>query len=238
MPRSSEVLPRSSIWKSHQIPFAQNWPLHLFITVFVLYWIWMAVHPVDMTDFLLESALPLIVTVVIAFMYKHFTFNNISHLLITVYLMLHLTGAHYAYKYAPLDFWYKNTFHSEHGVSDWIVHFSFGLLMVYPLQDILFRLAKTRLIWIHAIAFTVIMAVSAIFEILEMVVGFVANPQLGQQYLGLQGDVLDTQKDMLMALIGSLIGIGWMVCYRFFQREDDKLADDGEQHSGMRVKAR
>lgn len=234
MPRSSVVLPRSSMWKNHQIPFTQNRLLHLFITVFVLYWIWTGIHPVDRKDFFLESTLPLIVAVVLAFLYKHFAFNNISYLLITVYLILHLTGAHYAYKYAPIDFWYKSTFHSEHGISDWIVHFSFGLLMVYPLQDILIRLAKTRLIWIHAIIFSIIMAASAIFEILEMLVGLVANPQLAEQYLGLQGDVLDTQKDMLMALIGSLISIGWLV----LQRRDSWEKEEEHAPTGMKIRVR
>ncbi|WP_051620592.1 DUF2238 domain-containing protein [Paenibacillus sp. UNC451MF] len=240
MLRLSESSPNagSSLLKSHNIAFRKNWVLHLLIAIFVLYWLAMAIHPVDYRDFYLESALPFILIAVLAFLYRHFAFNNISYILITVFFILHLTGAHYAYEYSPVDFWFKGTFHSERGISDRLVHFAFGLLMVYPLEDMIIRLMKTKWVWSYVITFSVIMAASALFEILEMLVGLMANPQLAEQYLGLQGDVLDTQKDMMMSLCGAVIGIGCIAGYRYFKQKDPSDDDGREGHKGIRVRVR
>lgn len=205
----------SVVFETPQRPFAKNWPLHLIIAGLLLIWILLFIRPVDWMDWLLENALPVIFIVTIALLYRKFTFNNVSYLLMVIYLALHLTGAHYAYESAPIDFWYRQTFHTQHGVSDRIVHFAFGCLLAYPIQELLVRTLKLGSLGSYITTFAIIMACSAIFEIMEMVVGQIANPQLAEKYLGLQGDPLDSQKDMVMALIGVLLALGWLLFFRY-----------------------
>lgn len=52
---------------------------------------------------------------------------------------------------------------------------------------------------------------AAFFEIIEMGAAYVAG-QVGEEYVGLQGDVYDSQKDMGLGLAGALIAmvlLGW-----------------------------
>jgi putative membrane protein len=59
--------------------------------------------------------------------------------------------------------------------------------------------------WGYYLPFDVTASFSAIYEIIEWLTAVTTNPQLGSAYLGTQGDEWDAQKDMLMAILGSLI---------------------------------
>jgi putative membrane protein len=49
------------------------------------------------------------------------------------------------------------------------------------------------------------LGLSGLWEVLESWVARIVSPQLGDAYLGSQGDVWDAQKDMAAAMIGSLL---------------------------------
>jgi putative membrane protein len=53
-----------------------------------------------------------------------------------------------------------------------------------------------------------VISLSGIFEVMESWVAQIASPELGDAYLGTQGDVWDSQKDMTLALIGALLTVG------------------------------
>ena len=61
-------------------------------------------------------------------------------------------------------------------------------------------------------AFSMIVTVSALYEILEWLAAIVFHPELGIAFLGTQGDVWDSQKDILVEIIGALVNV------LFFQR--------------------
>jgi putative membrane protein len=50
-----------------------------------------------------------------------------------------------------------------------------------------------------------IFAMSSFFEIVEAIVAMLVHPDLGDVYLGTQGDIWDAQKDMACALFGTLL---------------------------------
>ncbi|QGQ98984.1 DUF2238 domain-containing protein [Paenibacillus psychroresistens] len=199
----------SRLFRNHNTPFTHNRPLHIMIIVFMFIWVLTAIHPVDLKDWIVENV-PLILFIGgLAFLYRTFAFSNLSYLLIMVFLVLHAIGAHYAYQHSPIDSWFKTVFHTKRGVYDRIVHLAFGLLIVYPTMEITVRIMKLRSVWSYVVTFGLIMASAAFFEIAEMlVVTLLANPKLAAKYLGFQGDPMDTQKDMLMAMIGAILAIG------------------------------
>jgi putative membrane protein len=204
--------PRSSndvAWLSHfnAIPFKKNRPLHLMIIVFVIVWVISAIHPVKWTDWLLDNAVLVLCIGMLALLYRTFAFRNISYFFITLFFILHVMGAHYTYQKTPFDDWINILFHTKRAMYDRIVHFAFGLLLALPVLEVTVRVMKLRSVWAYAVTFAVLLASGALFEILEMLGALLAGDE-GEKYLGLQGDPMDTSKDMAMNLIGSLLSIG------------------------------
>jgi putative membrane protein len=200
-------------FRSYDMPFAQNRPLQFMIAVFVLIWGVLAIKPVEWKEWLLENVLLILFVGLLVFLYRTFKFSNISYLLITIFCILHAVGAHYTYRHTPLDDWIKDIFHTKRAIYDRIVHCAFGLFISFPILEVAVRVLKLRRLWSYVVAFVALLAASAMFEIIEMLVAVIAG-SLGKDYLGLQGDPLDTQKDMSMTVVGSLVSIGLNVWIR------------------------
>ncbi|WP_162255017.1 DUF2238 domain-containing protein [Paenibacillus sp. Soil522] len=209
---------RSRKVSSSEISFRHNRPLHFMIAIFVLAWGVLAISPVNRRDWLLENAVLLLFVAVLAILYRFFKFSNRSYLFITLFCILHMVGAHYAYKNTPLDVWAKHIFDMKRGIYDWFVHFAFGLLIVYPAREFIAACLRLQSKWLYIFTFSIIMTSSALFEIGEMGVVLVASQTLAEEYLGVQGDVLDSQKDMSMTLFGALISIGILVTISYLRR--------------------
>jgi putative membrane protein len=139
--------------------------------------------------------------------FRRFQFSTFSYVLITAFLTLHAIGAHYTYAEVPFGFWLQRTFELARNPFDRLVHFSYGLLLVYPLRELLVRLAGISGFWSYYLPVSGMVAQSGFFEMIEALVATVVNPELGTAYLGTQGDEWDAQKDMVAASGGSVITI-------------------------------
>jgi len=60
--------------------------------------------------------------------------------------------------------------------------------------------------WLFVIVVSLCLAFSALYELVEWIVSALTG-SAGDAFLGTQGDVFDTQKDMAMALIGSITAL-------------------------------
>lgn len=60
--------------------------------------------------------------------------------------------------------------------------------------------------WQYTFAISLIMAISGLYEIIEWIAAALFGGDLGQAYLGTQGDIWDAQKDMALAGVGALTG--------------------------------
>ena len=178
------------------------------IALVVLYaaiWAWWGWAPVYRFDWALENMLPAVMVAVLIFSFRRLPLSDISYLLLFFFLVLHQMGAHYTYSEVPLGFWLKDLFGFSRNHFDRIVHFSFGFLLFYPMREIFIRFVTPSSFFAGLCALALNTAGSAIFEIIEMAVALIVNPEAGAAYLGMQGDIWDAQKDMLQALIGSII---------------------------------
>ncbi len=173
----------------------------------VFYWVVMAIAPLDRHDWLMENILFFVFFVAAVGTYQIFQFSNRSYFLITVFLTLHLTGAHYTYAKVPFGFYMAEVLDISRNHFDRIVHFSFGLLLTYPIRELLIRFAKLRGFFSYYLPVDVVLACSGFFEILEWLLVLSVNPELGDAYLGTQGDIWDAQKDMALATIGSVVAM-------------------------------
>jgi putative membrane protein len=66
------------------------------------------------------------------------------------------------------------------------------------------RRVHVRGFWAYYLPVSGILALSGFFEILESWIVRLVHPDMGEAYLGTQGDVWDAQKDMTVALIGAI----------------------------------
>jgi putative membrane protein len=186
------------------VDFSHNKLLHVIILVFISFWGIMAVSPTDRKLWFLENILTILLFIFLWFTYKKFHFSNSAYIMIFVFLCLHTYAAHYTYQGTPIDMWLKTTLHTHRSYFDRFVHLAYGLLVVYPFREVLTRLTALRGFWLFTTPIAYILSLSAIFEIIEMIVAILAG-QVGQEYVGLQGDMFDSEKDMGLAFVGAVI---------------------------------
>jgi len=179
--------------------------LQALVAWYALVWVVTAVRPLDRSDWVLENLLVVAMVAVLIGTYRAFPLSDLSYLIITVFMTLHAVGAHYTYSEVPLGFWMRDTFGFARNPFDRLVHFSFGLLMAYPIREVFLRVANTRGFWAYYLPLDVTLAFSALYEIMEMVIATLVAPGTGDAWLGTQGDIWDAQKDMGLAALGALI---------------------------------
>lgn len=185
----------------------------LLLAGFAVIWILLAISPRYREDWLLENVCVVLALAVFVGTVRRLRFSNLAYTLLFAFLALHEIGAHYTYAEVP----YNEAFRGLTGYSlnelmgfrrnhyDRLIHFLFGLLLL-PLAVELFRArAPARGVWAFLLPILFVESLSAIFELIEWFAAVVFGGELGQAYLGTQGDVWDAQWDMLLALAGATI---------------------------------
>ncbi len=172
--------------------------------VFALVWIWAAIHPVYPHDWLMENVLVLIFVPLILISGRYFKLSNVSYTLITAFMILHVIGSHYTYAEVPFGYTLQAWLGESRNMYDRLVHFSFGLLLAYPMREIFVRITRARGFWGFYLPLDIVLSFSAVYEIIEWLTAANVDSAAGIAFLGAQGDIWDAQKDMLMAGIGAL----------------------------------
>ena len=167
-----------------------------------------AYHPDKIFDWALENGLVLGFFVpLMVLTYRKFVFSDLSYLLLFLFLCIHEFGAHYKYSDVPLGEWMKPWLHTTRNDYDKVAHFSFGLFFAYPFWEICIRSAKVRGAWIYWLPVECTLALSAIYEILEALMANILTPERGEEFVGMQGDMWDSQEDMFTAGLGSVVAM-------------------------------
>jgi putative membrane protein len=177
----------------------------MLLAVFAAVWVWAAIAPRHPQDWLLENYLVFAFVPLILLAGRHYRLSNFSYSLITAFMLLHVVGSHYTYAEVPFGTTLQHWFGSARNMYDRLVHFSFGLLMVYPLREMALRVARVRGVWAYGFPLVLVLAFSATYEIIEWRVADRVDPSAGLAFLGAQGDVWDAQKDMALAVLGATI---------------------------------
>jgi len=170
-------------------------------------WIVTAINPLVPRDWLLENLLVFLWGAILIATYRYIQFSNLSYALFTLFLSLHLVGAHYTYSLTPFGYWMQDWFGFARNHYDRLVHFSFGLLLAFPFRELLLRTSGIKRSWSYLMSVVVVLAFSAFYEMLEGIVADIVSPELGSAYLGTQGDQWDAQKDSFMAFSGAVVAM-------------------------------
>jgi putative membrane protein len=193
-------------------PSSRRYP-YVLLGVFAVVFAIGAIGPVDRKDWLLENALTVLFLALLLITRKRFPLSSVSYTLIVLFLSLHTIGAHYTYSLVPYDRWFSSLFGKglnemlglERNHFDRLAHFCFGLLLAYPIREIFLRIAGVRGFWGYYLPLDVTMSFSLVYELIEWAAAAILGGDLGQAYLGAQGDEFDAQKDMALATLGGLI---------------------------------
>jgi len=172
--------------------------------IFAATWSWAAWKPLHPDDWLLENYLVFFWVPLILVTGRFFRLSDISYGLITLFMCLHVIGSHYTYAEAPFGNTLQELAGADRNMYDRFVHFCFGLLLAYPVREVLIRVAGLRGFWAYFFPVDVTFAFSSIYEIIEWLAASAAAPELGLAFLGTQGDIWDAQKDMLAAGAGAI----------------------------------
>lgn len=187
--------------------------LLILATVFAVVWAALALHPLDRAAWALENALVLMFMLVLFGSHRVFPLSRVSYTLIFVFLGLHEIGSHYTYARVPYDAWFTSLFGFslnqalgfDRNQFDRAIHFSYGLLIAYPIREVFIRIANVRGFWGYFLPLDLTMSTSMLFELFEWIVAELFGGDLGPTYLGTQGDIWDAHKDMALASLGALL---------------------------------
>ena len=174
----------------------------LFAVVFTL----SAIRPHHPADWLLENALVVLGVIVLVVFRRRMLFSRISYTLIFLFLCLHELGAHFTYAEVPYQQWFPALAGGRNHF-DRLVHFSYGLLLAYPVREVFLRVANVRGFWGYFLPLDLTMSTSMLYELIEWGAAEFFGGELGQAYLGTQGDIWDAHKDMALAAVGALIAM-------------------------------
>ncbi|TAN50482.1 MAG: DUF2238 domain-containing protein [Rhodospirillales bacterium] len=169
--------------------------------------VWSAIEPKDRLTWWLEVAPALIAAVVMMATYRRFRLTGFLYVLIAIHAVILMVGGHYTYAEVPLFDWIRDATGGTRNNYDKVGHFAQGFVPAFVLRELLLRTSPLRQgFWLGAVIVLSCLGISAAYELLEWL-SAVAWGGSADAFLGLQGDVWDTQKDMATAGIGAVAAL-------------------------------
>ena len=161
-------------------------------------------------------------TVVLVATYRKFRFSNLVYTLLFLHSLVLMYGGMYTYADTPLGFWVSEIFGWTRNNYDKLGHLMQGFTPVLFVREFFIRKEIVRgKGWIAAISTLVVLALAAFYELIEWWIALVSG-EVGDAFLGTQGYIWDTQSDMLMCLVGSILAL--ILLTRLHNRSISKLA--------------
>jgi len=183
-------------------------PVSLRTTLLLLFAIalaWSAVRPHDWFTWVLEVFPAVIGAVLLIATRKRFALTPLLYILLFIHALILVVGGHYTYALVPFGFWMRDAFGFARNHYDRVGHFAQGFVPAIVAREILIRANVVRgRGWLFSIVVAFCLAISAAYELLEWAVSALSG-SAGDSFLGTQGDIWDTQKDMALAFLGSIV---------------------------------
>jgi putative membrane protein len=183
--------------------------------LYVFWWILLAIEPSHRSDWVLENLLPLLAVPLLVWIQRRAPMSPASFTMVFIFLSMHALGAHYTYSEVPYDDWMQTmTGTSVSALTGWqrnhydrLVHLCYGLLLAYPVRELLLKTAELPKAFSYVLPVTMLMATSTLYEIIEWGAATVFGGDLGMAFLGTQGDIWDAQKDELISMTGAILSM-------------------------------
>ncbi len=179
----------------------------LWLLIFAAALAWSAIQPLDRLTWLLEVLPALIAFAVLAATHAAFPLTPLAYWLILAHAVILMIGGHYTYAQVPLFNWLRDALDLSRNHYDRLGHLAQGFVPAVVAREILLRrspLMRGR--WLFFIVVCICLAISAVYEFIEWWVALAIGLD-AEAFLGLQGDVWDTQTDMFLAMIGAIAAL-------------------------------
>jgi putative membrane protein len=176
----------------------------ILFALFLAALLWSAIRPLEYFTWFLEVFPALLGIAVMLATHRSFPLTTLLTVLLFLHAIILIVGGHYTYAEVPLGFWMEDLFGFTRNHYDRIGHFAQGFVPAILAREILLRFNVVRgRRWLFFIVLSICLAFSATYELFEWLVA-IASGSKGDAFLGTQGDVWDTQKDMALATIGAI----------------------------------
>jgi putative membrane protein len=163
-----------------------------------------AIGPTDRLTWWLEVAPVLIAAPLLFATARRFPFTHLVYILIAMHALILILGGHYTYAKVPLGYWLQDLLDFSRNPYDRIGHFAQGFVPAMIAREILLRMTPLRRGgWLFFIVCAISLAISACYEFIEWWAAILGGGS-AEAFLGMQGDVWDTQWDMFLALCGAI----------------------------------
>jgi len=181
-------------------------PLHQALAAGVAaIFVWSYIGCYDRFIWLLEVMPILMAAPVLVLTYKRFRLTDLTYVLIALHAAILMVGGHWSYARVPLFDWIRDTFELSRNHYDKVGHFAQGFMPAIYTREILLRTSPLRRgKWLFFLVVCVCLAFSATYELFEWVIAVSTDVE---DFLGTQGDIWDTQKDMATCLIGAVTAL-------------------------------
>jgi putative membrane protein len=192
-------------------------PIHFFLLIFVsLLLAWSAWRPAERLTWWLEVFPALVGLIVLVTTYRRFPLTTLCYIAIALHMSILLIGGHYTYARVPLFDWSRPLLGLHRNNFDRLGHFAQGFVPALIARELFVRLRiLNRRRWQPFLILCICLAISATYELIEWTTAVIAGDD-AVSFLATQGDVWDTQKDMLTALIGAILSLALL--YRVHDR--------------------
>ena len=184
-------------------PQALVWMTALVIPALLL----SGVQPHDRVTWYLEVFPVVLVLPVLYLTGRRFPLTPLLYGLIGLHCLVLVIGGHYTYARVPAGFWVQDLFDLSRNHYDRVGHFAQGFIPAIAVREVLVRTSPLKPgFWLSFLTVATCLAISAGYEFFEWWTSIIAGVA-ADQFLATQGDIWDTQWDMLLATIGATLSI-------------------------------
>ena len=181
--------------------------IYIMLVVFFGTLTWSVINPKEGFTCFLEIIPAIIGLNVLIFTFRKFRFTNFTYFFILIQCIILFIGGHYTYAEVPFFDYIKELFHQTRNNYDKVGHFAQGLVPAMIIRELFIRkMVISNKSFFNFIIVSICLAISAAYEWIEWFVS-IATGDKGDAFLGTQGDIWDTQSDMLFATIGAIVGL-------------------------------
>lgn len=180
---------------------------YIFLLAFFLVLIWSGINPKDQFTWFLEVVPAIIGIIILTFTYKNFKLTTLVYILILIHCIILMVGGHYTYAEVPLFDYIKEIFNQDRNNYDKVGHFAQGFVPAMVAREIVIRKNVFNFSsWRNFFIVCFCLAFSAFYELIEWWVAIFSGED-AEAFLGTQGYIWDTQSDMALALLGSIVAL-------------------------------
>lgn len=175
--------------------------------IFLCVLIWSAIEPHDYLTWFLEVFPAVVGALTLGYLMRNTEVTTLLVSLILLHCVLLMIGGHYTYAEVPgFDHFLSNIW-PERNNYDKLGHFVQGFVPALICREVVIRKSVFNVkSWQRFFVVCFCLGFSAFYELIEWWVALFSGED-ADSFLGSQGYVWDTQSDMFLALIGSVIAL-------------------------------